>query len=76
MVGGAIADSAPTTESRVRAFPSRGSSDASIRPTQRYTHVSKRALRWARSPLDDLDVFDETQTRESVYRDVCGHGCR
>jgi hypothetical protein len=59
MGGGAIADSAPTPEPRVRAFPSRGSSDASIRTIQRYAHVSKRALGWVHSPLDSLDVLDE-----------------
>ena len=62
MVGGAITDSAHTPEPRVRAFPSCGSSDASTRTTQRYTHVSKRALGQLRSPLDDLSVPDETQT--------------
>jgi hypothetical protein len=63
MVGGAIADSAPTPEPRAGAFPSHGSSDVSIRTTQHYTHVSKRALGWVRSPVDDLSVLDEIQTR-------------
>jgi hypothetical protein len=43
-------------------FLSRGSSGASIRTTQRYTHLGKRALGWVRSPLDDLSMLDETQT--------------
>ena len=61
MVGGAIADSTPTPEPRVGAFPSRGSSDAGITTTQRYTNVSKWALGRVRNPLDDLSVLDETQ---------------
>jgi len=47
MVGGAIADSASTTEPNVTAFPSYGSSE--------YSPLSL-------PPLDDLDVLDEAQT--------------
>jgi hypothetical protein len=49
-VGGAIADSAPTTEPNVIAFPSYGSSE--------YRPLSL-------APLDDLDVLDEAQTGQS-----------
>jgi integrase/recombinase XerD len=34
---------------------------ASIRTTQRYEHVSKRALGRVRSPLDSLDTLDDTE---------------
>lgn len=60
MVGGATADSAPTTEPNVIAFPSYGSSE--------YRPLSL-------APLDDVDVLDEAQTGKSMYRYVCGHDC-
>jgi hypothetical protein len=43
VVGGAIADSAPTTEPRMGAFPSRGASDASRAHHPRLCRPSKLA---------------------------------
>jgi integrase len=36
---------------------------SSIKTTERYTHVSKHRLSQVRSPLDDLDTFDEAGKR-------------
>jgi hypothetical protein len=71
MVGGAIADSAPTTEpDMVRSIAEAVAWDRSAGPSE----PLPKKLGRVRSPLDDLDVLDETQTRKSVYRHVCGHG--